>query len=138
MIRPRQLARLRERPDLVHGAATELLRYVQLVGFAVARSAVEDIELGGVLVRAGEPVVTAPAAADRDAAAFPDADDLVLDRRRAARGVPRPHRPWRLPSSVLTRCAAHCGRPWYVPLPRLPRLPRVCGGDDGTPPPRER
>ncbi|WP_320777936.1 cytochrome P450 [Streptomyces sp. CRN 30] len=80
VIRPEQLARLGERPELIPGAARELLRYVQLIDFTTARYAVEDIQLGGVLVRAGEPVLAALAAADRDAAAFPGADDLVLDR----------------------------------------------------------
>ncbi|MFF8611010.1 cytochrome P450 [Streptomyces sp. NPDC015346] len=80
LTRPRELSRLRERPELIPDAAKELLRYVQLVDFTVPRYAVEDVELGGVLIRAGEPVLAAVASANRDAAAFPDPDALVLNR----------------------------------------------------------
>ncbi|MEU0738926.1 cytochrome P450 [Streptomyces sp. NPDC006134] len=83
LIRPDDLSRLRERPELIPRAAEELLRYVQLIDFAGPRYATEDVELGGVLVRAGEPVLAALAAANRDPAAFPDADDLLLDRAGA-------------------------------------------------------
>ncbi|MGW8702353.1 cytochrome P450 [Streptomyces eurythermus] len=83
LVRPDDLVRLTERPELVPAAVEELLRYVDLLDFTTPRYATEDIELGGVLVRAGEPVITSPAAANRDAAVFPHADDLVLDRAGA-------------------------------------------------------
>ncbi|MGW0881881.1 cytochrome P450 [Streptomyces sp. NPDC002671] len=80
MTRPAELSRLRDRPELIPRAVEELLRYVRLIDFTIARYAVQDVELGGVLVRAGEPVLVALSAANRDPAVFPDADDLVLDR----------------------------------------------------------
>lgn len=83
MIRPAEAARLRERPELIPRAAEELLRYVDVLAFTAPRYAVEDVELGGVLVRAGEPVLTSLAAANRDPAVFPDADELDLDRNGA-------------------------------------------------------
>ncbi|MET9800263.1 cytochrome P450 [Streptomyces sp. NPDC006368] len=68
---PDQLALLRERPDLIAGAVEELLRFVPLgSGAAFPRYATEDIEVGGTLVRAGEPVLVAVGAANRDALKF--------------------------------------------------------------------
>jgi cytochrome P450 len=68
-------------PELTPAAVEELMRYVPLgVGSAFARYAVEDIELGGVLVRAGEPVLGSLSSANRDGAVFPDPDTLDLTR----------------------------------------------------------
>ncbi|MGK5629432.1 cytochrome P450 [Streptomyces sp. URMC 123] len=68
---PDQLALLRERPELIAGAVEELLRFVPLgSGAAFPRYATEDVEVGGTLVRAGEPVLVAVGAANRDALAF--------------------------------------------------------------------
>ncbi|QGV80255.1 cytochrome P450 [Streptomyces ficellus] len=68
---PDQLALLRERPELVAGAVEELLRFVPLgSGAAFPRYAKEDVEVGGTLVRAGEPVLVAVGAANRDALKF--------------------------------------------------------------------
>ncbi|MEE1751929.1 cytochrome P450 [Streptomyces sp. SP18CS02] len=80
LTRPRLLVRLSEQPETIPAAVEELLRYVELLDFTAPRYANEDVELGGALVRAGEPVLTAPAAANRDPAVFPHADHLVLDR----------------------------------------------------------
>lgn len=75
------LAALRADPGLVPKAVEELLRYVPLLnGLTLPRYALEDVELGGVLVRAGQPVVVSQAAANRDPAAYTTPDRLVLDR----------------------------------------------------------
>ncbi|MCP9963521.1 cytochrome P450 [Streptomyces somaliensis] len=78
---PDQLALLRERPELVAGAVEELLRFVPL-GSAAAfpRYATEDIEVGGTLVRAGEPVLVAVGAANRDALKFTEPGRLDITR----------------------------------------------------------
>ncbi|MFE6457677.1 cytochrome P450 [Streptomyces cinereoruber] len=78
---PDQLALLRERPDLVKGAVEELLRFVPL-GSAAAfpRYATEDVEVGGTLVRAGEPVLVAIGAANRDALKFTGPGRLDVTR----------------------------------------------------------
>ncbi|MER6050004.1 cytochrome P450 [Streptomyces sp. NPDC001793] len=79
---PEELALLREQPELIGGAVEELLRFVPLgSGAGQARYATEDIEVGGTLVRAGEPVLVAVGAANRDALRF-DAPGK-LDIRRA-------------------------------------------------------
>ncbi|MET9483537.1 cytochrome P450 [Streptomyces sp. NPDC006638] len=75
------LKAVRARPDLIPRAVEELLRLVPLLnGLTLPRYAAEDVELGGVLIPAGDPVVVSQAAANHDPAAFPSPDRLVLDR----------------------------------------------------------
>jgi cytochrome P450 len=82
---PDQLAELRESedPKLIAGAVEELLRYLNIVHSGRRRVATEDVEIGGRLIRAGEGVIVATDAGNRDATAFPDPD--VLDIHRKAR-----------------------------------------------------
>ncbi|WNI14332.1 cytochrome P450 [Actinacidiphila sp. ITFR-21] len=78
---PELLAAVRARPELIPRAVEELLRYVPLLnGLTLPRYATEDVELGGVLVRAGEPVVVSQAAANHDPGAFPSPDRIALQR----------------------------------------------------------
>jgi len=82
---PEQLARLRADLSLVPKAVEELMRYVPLgQGPGIARYALEDIELGGVLVRAGEPVLPAIHSANRDVSVYTDPDVLDLLRQEAS------------------------------------------------------
>jgi cytochrome P450 len=78
---PEQLARLRAEPDLVPTAVEELMRYVPLgVASSFARYAVEDVELGGVLIRAGDPVIGSLGSANRDGEVFAEPETLDLHR----------------------------------------------------------
>ncbi|MCC5037079.1 cytochrome P450 [Streptomyces sp. WAC 00631] len=78
---PRHLERLREEPELIPAAVEELLRFVPLgAGSAFPRYATEDIEVGGTLVRAGEPVLVAVGAANRDALRFGEPGRLDFGR----------------------------------------------------------
>ncbi|MCX4474676.1 cytochrome P450 [Micromonospora sp. NBC_01655] len=78
---PGEWARLRADRSLVPRAVEELMRFVPLGATAAfARYPKEDVEVGGVLVRAGEPVVVSIASANRDETVFPDADRLDLGR----------------------------------------------------------
>ncbi|MFD3583093.1 cytochrome P450 [Streptomyces sp. NPDC058683] len=79
---PGELARLRESddPKTVASAVEELLRYLTIVHSGRRRVALEDIEAGGVTIRAGEGVVLANDVANRDPAAFPAPDRLDIDR----------------------------------------------------------
>ncbi|MFH7597402.1 cytochrome P450 [Streptomyces racemochromogenes] len=80
---PDQLALLRREPALISAAVEELLRFVPLgSGASQARYATEDVEVGGTLVRAGEPLLVATGAANRDALRFTAPG--VLDIRRPA------------------------------------------------------
>ncbi|WP_377267139.1 cytochrome P450 [Peterkaempfera sp. SMS 1(5)a] len=77
---PDQLAGLREHPEGVTRAIEELLRYLTIVQFGTVRVAREDVEIAGRHIRAGETVVAALAAADRDPDHFTQPDALDLTR----------------------------------------------------------
>lgn len=77
---PAQLAALRADPELVPGAVEELLRYLAVVHIGIRRIATQDVEIGGVTVRAGEGVVVALQAANRDPRAFADPDTFDITR----------------------------------------------------------
>ena len=77
---PAQLAALRANPFLVDQAIEELLRYLSIVHFGLVRTAVEDLEICGQWIRAGDPIVASLASADRDPAQFPEPDQLNVNR----------------------------------------------------------
>jgi cytochrome P450 len=77
---PDQLAALRAEPALVENAVEELLRYLSIIHIGLTRTALEDVELAGERVAAGETVVVAVNGANRDAAQFDDPDRLAVDR----------------------------------------------------------
>ncbi|MBW8739262.1 MAG: cytochrome P450 [Streptomyces turgidiscabies] len=77
---PTQLDALRADPELVPGAVEELLRYLAIVHIGIRRIATEDVEIGGVTVRAGEGVVVSLQAANRDPRAFADPDTFDITR----------------------------------------------------------
>lgn len=78
-----QLAELRDDPALWPGAVEEILRFTTITHAGRRRAATEDIEVGGFLIRAGEGVLVAQDAANRDPEAFPEPD--VFDIHRKAR-----------------------------------------------------
>jgi cytochrome P450 len=79
---PGQLAELRETkdPKLVAGAVEELLRYLNVPQMGRRRVALEDIEVGGQMIRAGDGVVVSGDMANRDPEVFPDPDRLDIHR----------------------------------------------------------
>jgi cytochrome P450 len=77
---PEQFAALRADPALAPALVEELLRYLTIVQHGVARVAVEDVDIGGHLVRAGEGVIALLSAANRDESAFAGADRFDLGR----------------------------------------------------------
>ena len=77
---PDQIQRLRDDPGLLDSAIDEMLRYdspVQLNG----RMAIEDMEIGGKRIRAGQRVIGLLGAANRDPSVFTDPDKLDVGRR---------------------------------------------------------
>ena len=72
--------RLRADPALLPSAIEEFLRFEGPVETATFRVATEDVEIAGTVIRAGEPVLVALLAADRDEDRFPAAGELRLDR----------------------------------------------------------
>lgn len=77
---PDQLALLRDEPELADNAVEELLRYLSIIPFTV-RTALEDLELGGEQVTAGESVTISVPAANHDPAHFPAPEKLDLRRK---------------------------------------------------------
>jgi cytochrome P450 len=83
---PDQLATLRADPGLLDRAVDELLRFTPTVTSAgFTRIALEDVELGGVLVHAGDAVMVQLDAANRDERVFDCPGELDLTRK------PNPH-----------------------------------------------
>lgn len=121
---PRRLAELRADPDLMPAAIEELMRFVPLqFGPGFPRYATEDIEVGGTVVRAGEPVVLSLGAANRDPRQFPDPDELRFDRGDNPQ-VGFGHGPHFCPGASLARIELQEGL--RALLTRLPGL-RVAG-----------
>ncbi len=72
--------KLKADPSLVTSAVEEMLRFdssVQMTG----RVAMEDVEIGGVTVPAGEPIISLLGAANRDPERYEEAEDFKVDRK---------------------------------------------------------
>jgi cytochrome P450 len=76
---PDQLAELAADPSLVPNAIEELFRWETPVT-GVPRIAVQDVELAGIPVKAGDQVMVLLGSANVDDAEFPDADTVDFDR----------------------------------------------------------
>ena len=81
---PDQLETLREDPSLTHRAVTEFLRFDTPVHHALMRAAVDDLELEGVAIAAGDLVLMNLASANRDPAHFTEPDRLNVCRNEAS------------------------------------------------------
>ncbi|MDF2265249.1 cytochrome P450 [Streptomyces coacervatus] len=82
---PDQLAVVRDTddPKVLAGAVEEMLRYLTVVHNGQRRVALDDIEIGGRLIRAGEGVIIPGATGNWEPDRFPDPERL--DLRRDAR-----------------------------------------------------
>ncbi|WP_331744479.1 cytochrome P450 [Streptomyces mirabilis] len=78
--RPEQLAAVRDDPATTDRAVEELLRYLSVVEL-ILKSALEDVELDGHVIRAGDTVTLAVGAANRDPEHFPAPDRLDVGRQ---------------------------------------------------------
>ncbi len=77
---PEAMDKLKADPSLIAGAVEELLRFVPLgAGAGFPRYATEDVQVGDVLVKAGEPVIVAIGAANRDGLRFSDPNTLHVE-----------------------------------------------------------
>jgi cytochrome P450 len=116
---PDQLELLRARPELIPGAVEELLRFMVLGDTVNPRVATVDIQLGDVLVRAGEPALTAGPSVNRDETVFDRPDELDITRQ------PNPHLtfgfgPHACPGAPLARMELQVSL--EAIFPRLPGL----------------
>jgi cytochrome P450 len=80
---PEQLAALRADLSRVDAAVEEILRYVTVNQYEIFRTALEDVELDGQLVKKGETVTVSLPAANRDPAKYGCPAHLDLDRDTA-------------------------------------------------------
>jgi cytochrome P450 len=67
-------------PNMIGSAIEEVLRHEGPVQRATFRVAVEDVELGGVLIPKGSIVTMVIGSANHDPQQFPDADKLDINR----------------------------------------------------------
>lgn len=78
---PQELAKLKEDPSIIGNAVEELLRYLSVVQFQFNRTATEEIEFAGHVIKPGETVTASMVAANRDPDHYPDPDVLDLTRQ---------------------------------------------------------
>jgi cytochrome P450 len=82
---PEQFQKLREHPELVPSAISEFVRW-QTPVIHMRRTALEDAEIGGKPIKAGEKVVIWYISGNRDEEMIERADEVIVDRKR-----PREH-----------------------------------------------
>jgi cytochrome P450 len=80
---PDQLVLLRDTDDplVIATAIEELMRYLSIIQTGQRRVAVEDIEIGGEVIRAGEGIILDVPPANWDSRRYPDPDRLDLQRQ---------------------------------------------------------
>jgi cytochrome P450 len=83
---PDQLALLLREPELWPTAVHELMRFCGPVHITRLRYAAQDVELGGVPIRAGEAVQAVLVSANFDPREYTDPERLDVTRRPAGRG----------------------------------------------------
>lgn len=77
---PDQLQLLRDDPTLIRSAIEEMLRYESPVSATTMRWTLEDVEMRGVVIPAGEMVLASLASANRDPSVFDDPDTFDIRR----------------------------------------------------------
>ncbi|WP_371409285.1 cytochrome P450 [Micromonospora zamorensis] len=77
---PDQLQALLADPSLIEGTIEELLRFLAILNAGLTRGALEDVELGGQHVKAGETVVISVPAVNWDPARFPSPATMDITR----------------------------------------------------------
>lgn len=76
---PDQYEALRANPDLAPGAIEEILRYINLVE-QLARVAIEDVEIAGHTIKAGDGILLSMAAANLDPTVTTHPDEFDITR----------------------------------------------------------
>ncbi|MGW7533404.1 cytochrome P450 [Amycolatopsis sp. NPDC054798] len=78
---PEQLEKFKADPGLTAGTVEELMRYLSVIHIGPIRTALEDVELAGVTIKAGDPIVMSLPVANRDPEKFPNPDELDVTRK---------------------------------------------------------
>jgi cytochrome P450 len=82
---PDEFKKLRARPELIDSMAPEIIRYQTPLAY-MRRTALDDVEFGGQLIRKGDKVAMWYISGNRDEEAIEDPDRFIIDRPR-----PRQH-----------------------------------------------
>ncbi|PZG21517.1 cytochrome P450 [Nonomuraea aridisoli] len=77
---PDQFAAMRDDPSVVDNGVEELLRYLSIIHLGPVRTALEDVEIEGALIKAGETVAVHLPVANRDPERFPGGERLDVAR----------------------------------------------------------
>jgi cytochrome P450 len=88
---PDQLAALKADLSLVDTTVHELLRYLSIVETGISRAALEDLELDGKQIKAGETVTVWISTVNRDPEVFDDPDTLDITRKTATQHMTFSH-----------------------------------------------
>jgi cytochrome P450 len=99
---------VRAEARVIDTAIEESLRLTPPVLFA-PRGCVEDVEIGGCPVHAGERVVVGIASANRDEHVFDDADEFRVDRANAGEHLTFGYGPHVCPGATLARVVTRIG-----------------------------
>jgi len=81
LTQPDHRARVVQEPEISKIAVDELLRFLTIVHFGLARTATQDFEFLGASIRRGETVVASLSAANRDPRMYEHPDLLDFDRQ---------------------------------------------------------
>ncbi|MFI5754981.1 cytochrome P450 [Streptomyces sp. NPDC051569] len=116
---PEMMRRLRDEPELMPSAVEELLRCTLSIGDGLPRIALGDVQVGDVLIRAGELVLVCVEGANFDPERFDGPERFDIDRS------PNPHLafgagPHFCPASLISR--VHAAEALTALLESLPAL----------------
>ena len=81
---PDERAKLEANPGLASNAVSEILRWQTPLAH-MRRTALEDAEVEGQMIRKGDKLALWYLSANRDESVFPDADKIIIDRENARR-----------------------------------------------------
>ena len=76
---PEQFVKIKQNPKLIRAAVSETIRYQTPLSY-MRRTAKQDVEIGGKLIKKGDKVVMWYASANRDPEAFENPDQFDIER----------------------------------------------------------
>ncbi|MGW4799485.1 cytochrome P450 [Nonomuraea sp. NPDC004297] len=77
---PAQLAAMRDDPSVTESGVEELLRHLTIIHLGPIRTALQDVEIEGASIKAGETITLHLPTVNRDSSRFPDGDQLDVSR----------------------------------------------------------